>query len=118
MVCAALATMMIAASVKVTRMVWKGDKFLPLMFYMLSASLVCSIGYLLLHLYANHTNANCGEMTKGFNCWTEWFSILPEFFLAIAVSCNIAKWIYFLMRIRTFIKIEAAVKVIQMEEEE
>ena len=34
--------------------------------------------------------------------------ILPELFLAIAVGLNVSKWVYFLLRIRSFISIETA----------
>ena len=95
-------------SLKVTKMVWHGDKFLPLMLYCLQISLLGQILYYIFQIHIVKTNADCGIQSTAFICIDNFIPILPELFLAIAVGLNVSKWVYFLLRIRSFISIENA----------
>lgn len=97
--------LLIAVTVKVVKMVWKSDKILPLMLFSLSASILGMLFFYAFQIITTATHTDCTE-DKTYMCMVNYMTILNEFFLSIAVTLNANKWIYFLMRINTFVRIE------------
>lgn len=103
--------LLVLVTVKVTKMTWQQDKVLPCMLFNLCFSMVSCINYYAYELYTEITYASC-YYTHRYICSTNFAPMLPEFFLGIAITLNVSKWIYFLWRITTFIKIEKQTKAL------
>ena len=58
------------------------------------------------------TNYDCHEDSHKAACAENFLTVFPEFFLAMAVTLNAAKWFYFYIRIRTFIRIDTGIKLL------
>ena len=112
LICTCFLIVLSYLSVYVTRLVWKTDKFLPLMLYMLCCSLLSQIMYYISEIIRVKTNFNCTEDTRQAACSQNFLPVFPEFFLAMAVTLNAAKWSYFYIRIRTFIRIDNSIKLL------
>ena len=97
--------MLVYITVRVTALVYKTDKVLPGMLVCLCLSLLCGIGYYYTELRSFQTHRFCVTDHRSA-CVDNFLPILSEFFLSIAITLNVAKWLYFLFRIRTSIKIE------------
>jgi hypothetical protein len=94
-------------TVKVTKMVWKAEKIIPVMLIFLDLSILSLILYFLMSIFNNieywPCNKNGSDNTQTIDSIYVLTSTLPSAFLAMAVTLNCNKWIYFTVRIRAFI---------------
>ena len=96
-------------TVKIHKMIWNKDKIFPLMLIMLCFSLLgVGIFWMFTIVQVMIPNWACGH-SRSLQCSGSIVSILPSFFLGTGVILNLNKWIYFALRIDTFIKVGCGV---------
>jgi len=88
---------LIIVTIKVTKLVWINDKIIPIMLIFLILSILGEIIFFSKGAREARTDVYNENECQGFL-----ISVMPVFFFAMAVSLNLSKWIYFLLRIRTF----------------
>lgn len=95
---------MTVVTLKVKRLIWSEDKILPLVFMFMTSSIVMSDFYFMVQVGAY---SKIGWIFKNSYLWafmlTYYTAIL---LLIIGVVLNVHKWIQFLLRIQTSIKVE------------
>ena len=97
-------------TVKIHKMIWNKDKIFPLMLIMLCFSLLgVGIFWMFTIVQVMIPNWACGH-SRSIQCSGNIVATLPSFFLAIGVILNLNKWIYFALRIDTFIKVGLGVR--------
>ena len=92
-------------TVKIHKMIWNKDKIFPLMLIMLCFSLLgVGIFWMFTIVQVMMPNWACGH-SRSFQCSGNIVAILPSFFLGTGVILNLNKWVYFALRIDTFVKV-------------
>lgn len=91
---------------KVKELVWHRDKIMPLMLFCLGASLFTFFLYFLFTLVAEYNLVWQFGFSKSYTCSVIFFGEMPAFFLSIGIILNANKWIYFLLRIKAFVKVD------------
>ena len=101
LLCAITLVMMVALTVKVTKLVWLQDKVVPFMLIFLNLSLV---GGTLFFSWSNFRvySRPISETSQTFICEETIYPYLPVVFLTCAVFLNVNKWIYCLLHINLY----------------
>jgi hypothetical protein len=86
-------------TLKVSYLVWKQDKVLPLMLASLTTSLLMFILYFIFTVESEYNLAWQNGYAKSYTCGAVYMTQLPAFFLVIGILLNLNKWIYFCLRI-------------------
>ena len=92
-------------TVKITRLVWKNDKTVPLMLIMLCVTLITLILYYSSLIKSKLSPAWCCTEDTSCVCLSSMSSEMPAWCLAIAIILNLNKWIYFKLRINAFVQV-------------
>jgi hypothetical protein len=101
-----LAVPMLYLTVKVKRLVWKRDKILPLMLMSLSGSVLAFICYYVFELVSEyHLEWQNGD-SYSYACCVSYFPNLPAFLLSQGILLNLNKWIQYLLKILSFVKVQ------------
>ena len=97
-------------TIKIHKMIWHKDKIFPLMLIMLCFSLLgVGIFWMFTIVQVMIPTWACGH-SRSLQCSGSIVAILPSFFLGTGVILNLNKWVYFALRIDTFIKVGFGVK--------
>lgn len=91
---------------KVKELVWNRDKIMPLMLLCLATSLFTFFLYFIFTLVAEYKLVWQYGYSKSYTCSVIYFGEMPAFFLSIGIILNANKWIYFLLRIKAFVKVD------------
>jgi len=95
-------------------MVWKAEKIIPMMLIFLNISLIWIVIYYIADILDSRNYWQCKNFSE-FENWFTLISVMPAQFLMLAVILNINKWIYFIIRIRNFVRVEARVAELEFE---
>ena len=101
LLCAVTLVMMVALTVKVTKLVWLQDKVVPFMLIFLNLSLV---GGTMFFSWSNIRvySRPIPDTSQTLICEETIYPYLPVVFLTCAVFLNVNKWIYCLLHINLY----------------
>ena len=92
-------------TVKVSRMVWRNEKAVPLMFIILCVTLLSMVVFYAFLIVSMKNPEGWCHATPKYMCMQSYIDNMPSICLANAVILNLNKWVYFMLRISAFIKV-------------